>query len=323
MSYRFIPFVDSFILSFSVKKTQGNCKEIVRICTVWLFQRRQSRWAVLPGAAWSCLVISLRPWTTTQWDWCSGSRMIPRNQFTLMTQEVQSNFKPYFKHSQGSKFMWGLLILLTTWFWFCSNSLLNCYFLFSHLRNEEMIVKSHFIFRKELSECPPLVRWRSARGKIPSLYSWPGPGCSRSFSEAVSQLSRVIIRVLSQGRAFFRGDNNPGRLVLDNISPGDEGLYKCRVDFAVAPTRISNILLDVIVPPEKPRIFDDIGKEVRLKLGPYRLGETVTISCEVSHGSNTICVVLQNSSLSNLWRENNRGSKLRARMRSCNLLLHY
>ena len=85
-----------------------------------------------------------------------------------------------------------------------------------------------------------------------------------------------------QGRAFFRGDNNPGRLVLDNISPGDEGLYKCRVDFAVAPTRISNILLDVIVPPEKPRIFDDIGKEVRLKLGPYRLGETVTISCEVS-----------------------------------------
>lgn len=87
-----------------------------------------------------------------------------------------------------------------------------------------------------------------------------------------------------EGRAFFRGDNNPGRLVLDNISPADEGLYKCRVDFAVAPTRISNILLDVIVPPEKPRIFDDIGKEVRLKLGPYRLGETVTISCEVLGG---------------------------------------
>ena len=91
-----------------------------------------------------------------------------------------------------------------------------------------------------------------------------------------------------QGRAFFRGDNNPGRLVLDNISPGDEGLYKCRVDFAVAPTRISNILLDVIVPPEKPRIFDDNGKEVRLKLGPYRLGETITISCEVSHHDNCV-----------------------------------
>ena len=138
-----------------------------------------------------------------------------------------------------------------------------------------------------------------------------------------------------QGRAFFRGDNNPGRLVLDNISPGGKGLYKCRVDFAVAPTRISNILLDVIVPPEKPRIFDDNGKEVRLKLGPYRLGETITISCEVSHHDimtivfhliqqTRSCVVFTvAASLSNLWRENIRGSKLRARMRSCNLLLHY
>ena len=149
-----------------MKKTRGNCSLlIVKICKVWLFQRRQSRWAVWPGAAWSCLVISLRPWMTTQWDWFSGSRMIPRNQFTLMTQEVQSNFKPYFKHSQGSKFMWGLLILLTTWFLFCSNSLLNCYFLFPHLRNEEMIVRSLFIFRKELSECSTLVRWWSARGE--------------------------------------------------------------------------------------------------------------------------------------------------------------
>ena len=34
-----------------------------------------------------------------------------------------------------------------------------------------------------------------------------------------------------EGRAFFRGDGapaSPGRLVLDNIMPGDRGLYKCR-----------------------------------------------------------------------------------------------
>ena len=86
-----------------------------------------------------------------------------------------------------------------------------------------------------------------------------------------------------EGRAFFRGDNNPGRLVLDNINQLDQGLYKCRVDFATAPTRISSVLLDVIVPPEKPRIFDDHHKEVRLKLGPYNLGDTVTITCEVSN----------------------------------------
>ena len=61
-----------------------------------------------------------------------------------------------------------------------------------------------------------------------------------------------------------------------------QGLYKCRVDFATAPTRISNIVLDVIVPPEKPRIHDENNQEVRLKLGPYKLGDTVTVTCEVS-----------------------------------------
>ena len=72
--------------------------------------------------------------------------------------------------------------------------------------------------------------------------------------------------------------------MLDNINPLDRGSYKCRVDFKTAPTRccncdalhcdavgrISSILLDVIVPPEKPRIHDESSKEVRLKLGPYQ-----------------------------------------------------
>lgn len=87
-----------------------------------------------------------------------------------------------------------------------------------------------------------------------------------------------------EGRAFFRGDNNPGRLVLDNINPYDQGFYKCRVDFKTAPTRISNIVLDVIVPPEKPRIHDENNEEVRLKLGPYQIGQTVSITCEVLGG---------------------------------------
>ena len=54
------------------------------------------------------------------------------------------------------------------------------------------------------------------------------------------------------------------------------------MDFAAAPTRMSNILLDVIVPPEKPRIQDENNEEIRLKLGPYKVGDTLTITCEVS-----------------------------------------
>ena len=48
------------------------------------------------------------------------------------------------------------------------------------------------------------------------------------------------------GRAFFRGDHFPGRLVLDNVKSTDRATYKCRVDFRKAPTRISSVNLEVM-----------------------------------------------------------------------------
>ena len=48
------------------------------------------------------------------------------------------------------------------------------------------------------------------------------------------------------GRAFFRGDQDPARLVLDNVKPTDAGGYRCRVDFYRAPTTIAKLELDVI-----------------------------------------------------------------------------
>ena len=48
------------------------------------------------------------------------------------------------------------------------------------------------------------------------------------------------------GRAFFRGDQRPARLVLDNIRDTDRAVYKCRVDYDRAPTKIFNVALDII-----------------------------------------------------------------------------
>jgi len=87
-----------------------------------------------------------------------------------------------------------------------------------------------------------------------------------------------------EGRAFFRSSLSPGRLMIDSVKPYDDGMYKCRVDFKIQPTAISHVNLTVNTPPEKPTIYDDTGKEVRLKLGPYQIGESVMIKCLVLGG---------------------------------------
>ena len=39
-----------------------------------------------------------------------------------------------------------------------------------------------------------------------------------------------------------------------------------------------------IVPPEKPKIYEERGQEVRLKLGPYKIGETILLKCVANGG---------------------------------------
>ena len=47
-------------------------------------------------------------------------------------------------------------------------------------------------------------------------------------------------------RAFFRVSDRPPRLRIEDVSTEDEGVYKCRVDYMEAPTRTSNVFLQVI-----------------------------------------------------------------------------
>ena len=74
------------------------------------------------------------------------------------------------------------------------------------------------------------------------MYRYDTRGEDKSFDEARHWSDDKVLT----GRAFFRGDHDPGRLILDNVSGKDQGVYKCRVDFRKAPTRISNVNLNVI-----------------------------------------------------------------------------
>ncbi len=85
-----------------------------------------------------------------------------------------------------------------------------------------------------------LVLWFKNESSLP-IYTYDVRGKAQ-FEEARHWSDDATLG----GRAFFRGDQLPARLVLDNVRNDDAAVYKCRVDFRKAPTRISNVVLDVI-----------------------------------------------------------------------------
>ncbi|KAK9497542.1 hypothetical protein O3M35_004243 [Rhynocoris fuscipes] len=85
-------------------------------------------------------------------------------------------------------------------------------------------------------------------------------------------------------RAFFRTATETAQLRVDDLRLSDEGIYRCRVDFRNSPTRNSKINLTVIVPPEKPVIYDAKRRDRTKLLEPYNEGADVNLVCEVSSG---------------------------------------
>ncbi|CAG9563368.1 unnamed protein product [Danaus chrysippus] len=73
-------------------------------------------------------------------------------------------------------------------------------------------------------------------------------------------------------------------LHIRNVVPTDRALYRCRVDFKVSPTRNYKYMLQVIELPEKPKIFDEKGKEVIGTAGPYVEDSSLKLTCVVSGG---------------------------------------
>ncbi|XP_045132092.1 uncharacterized protein LOC123516607 isoform X3 [Portunus trituberculatus] len=85
-------------------------------------------------------------------------------------------------------------------------------------------------------------------------------------------------------RAYFDMASEPPGLVLQPVNASDHAEYRCRVDFRSSPTRNVRVQLEVIVPPKKIRILNEEGLEVSGVIGPYPLGASLTLICQVDTG---------------------------------------
>ena len=70
------------------------------------------------------------------------------------------------------------------------------------------------------------------------------------------------------------------------VHPGDEGQYRCRVDFKSSQTRNSLATLALVSPPREVTILhQEADREVEGgTVGPVTQGDTVTLTCR-THGA--------------------------------------
>ncbi|XP_042886164.1 nephrin-like, partial [Penaeus japonicus] len=78
--------------------------------------------------------------------------------------------------------------------------------------------------------------------------------------------------------------SDPPGLVLNPVKASDDAEYRCRVDFRSSPTQNVRVQLEVIVPPKRIRIKSEVGMEVSGVIGPYPVGASVSLVCEVESG---------------------------------------
>ncbi|XP_054713711.1 hemicentin-2-like [Uloborus diversus] len=86
------------------------------------------------------------------------------------------------------------------------------------------------------------------------------------------------------GRAYLDMSTHPTMLKLEKLKAEDEGEYRCRVDFKIARSRNSLVILEIIIPPKKPTIKDSSGGTLQRVTGPHNLGSRLVLSCEVEGG---------------------------------------
>ncbi|XP_068208506.1 uncharacterized protein [Palaemon carinicauda] len=84
---------------------------------------------------------------------------------------------------------------------------------------------------------------------------------------------------------------SPGAyLEIYPVQDRDEAKYRCRVDYLLSPTKNTIINFTVVIPPNKPKIFNETGHLLTTEsgaaaiIGPYNEGDPLMLLCKVLGG---------------------------------------
>jgi hypothetical protein len=85
-------------------------------------------------------------------------------------------------------------------------------------------------------------------------------------------------------RAFFDVSLFPPRLVINNITKSDEGIFRCRVDYRKARSQNFYVNLAVTVSPTNIDIVSPEGKRLQGIIGPFLEGDAFRVICQSQGG---------------------------------------
>lgn len=124
-----------------------------------------------------------------------------------------------------------------------------------------------------------MVLWFKDTAGIP-LYSLDARGGVLNKS-----VHSALVNDLGKKSFFLVGDgHHRARLKIANVTFNDQGVFRCRVDFANSPTRNFRVNLTLVEQPTKPVVHDAQGREVTGVGGPFLEGYDLFLSCQVAGG---------------------------------------
>ncbi|XP_068208272.1 protein turtle homolog B-like isoform X2 [Palaemon carinicauda] len=136
-----------------------------------------------------------------------------------------------------------------------------------------------------------LILWYRGAAGTP-IYSFDARGSNidkgKHWSDEMLLEQRAYFKLLP-GNSWGSTAAPGAHLEIYPVQDRDQARYRCRVDYLLSPTKNTIINFTVIIPPNKPEIFNETGQLVTTEsgaaiIGPYNEDDPLDLTCKVLGG---------------------------------------